>query len=307
MNLMIISIVLIYFILQSYENVFFSVPFTEHFYSLSRIYVYRGKFFMNLKNLIRKVSLDFPEVPYKNILLKRKLIFFGERVNNTRRDHRYLQVQINGKSKYITLPSNNVVIEFVPYHGRKYFFCNRSPFNTYKEAKIYCELLEKYDSLRTQNKHLGVYSLASKIWRDVWRNCYYKCFSQNHFEELKKRLFIELGMLRTILHHSPIKYNKALEIIAQNHALRNAKKKKLFVYDDEKSKVHEVATFASPPLASVQMNKWYNEYIEEKTDFNKINKKESRQFYLLFSRRIKSVGIGAYLYRKKLTIVLTFI
>ncbi|CEF66585.1 Hypothetical protein SRAE_2000125300 [Strongyloides ratti] len=307
MNLIFFSIVLINFCSQSHEIVFFSVPYYQHFNSRSSTYEYRGKFFSHLKYLIRRVTLDFPEVPRKSILLKRELITYQNIVNDTRTDRRYLQVHINGKYKYIKLPSYHSVIEFDTYHGKKIFFCNRSPFKTFYEARKNCELLEQFNSLRTQHKHLGIDPLASKIWRHVWKDCYYKCFSQNHFKELKKKIFTELYMLKTFLHHSTIRYNKTMESIAQHHAILNARKNKPLVYDDEKSIVHEVATFASPPLASVQMNKWYNSYIEEKTDSYKVSKKESSQFFLLFSSHVRSVGIGAYLYRTKLSIVLTFI
>ncbi|CEF66590.2 CAP domain-containing protein [Strongyloides ratti] len=306
MNLIFITIVLIYFASQSHENVFFSVPFHQHFSDHSSTYEYRGKNFFKLKNLIRKVSLDFPEVPYKSILLKRELITYQGIVNDTRRDHRYLQVQINGKSRYITLPPHHVLVEFVMHNGRKYFICNRSPFNTYTKARIFCEYLEAYSSLTSQHRLLGEYPLASRIWRNTWRDCYYKCFSQNHFEELTIRFLRELNMIRNILHHFPIRYNKNLETIAHHHASKNALANKLLVVGTKRSKVHEVAAFASPPFASLLINRLYNAFLNENKDKNKKSKKESKQFYLLLSTRISEVGIGVILYENKLSIVLTF-
>ncbi|CEF66592.2 CAP domain-containing protein [Strongyloides ratti] len=306
MDLKIFIIVLIYFISQSQENIFLSVPFNEHFNSRSSRYEYRGKIFNNLKYLIRKASLDFPEVPYKSILLRKEFITYQGIVNDTRADHRYLQVHINGKSKYIILPSNHVVIDFVPYQGRKYFNCNRSYFKTYKKAKVYCELLEEFSPFKFQQRFLGKDFFASRIWKSVWRDCYYKCFSQTHFLEFKKRIIRELCMLRNIEHEIPIRYNETLEFIAQHDALKNVKKNKLFVVGTERSDVHEVAAFSSLILASLQVNKWYNLYLDEKNDINRKSKKESKQFHLLLSSRIKEVGVGVYIYRKKLSIVLAF-
>ncbi|CEF66593.1 Hypothetical protein SRAE_2000126100 [Strongyloides ratti] len=309
MNLSIFTIVLIYFVSPSHENVYFSVPFYQHFNSRSSTYEYRGKIFSKLKNLIRTVSLEFPEVPYKSILFKREFITYENRVNDTRSDHRYLQVKINGKSRYITLPSNQVPVEFVMHNGRKYFFCNRSPFKTYKEAKIYSEHIEKYSSLRSQHRLLGKYPIASRIWRNIWADCFYKCFSQNHFRELKMRFLRELGMIRNIFHQFPIRYNENLEVIAHHHASTNAKANKLLVVGTENSKVHEVAAFTSPPFASLLINKFYNALLEEQKHTNNNilkSKKESRQFYLLLSTRISDVGIGVILYENKLSIVLTF-
>uniref|UniRef100_A0A7I5TT01 CAP domain-containing protein n=1 Tax=Strongyloides ratti TaxID=34506 RepID=A0A7I5TT01_STRRB len=309
MNLIFITIVLIYFTSQSHENVFFSVPFYQHFNGHSSTYEYRGKIFSNLKYLIRTVSLEFPEVPYKSILFKREFITYENRVNDTRSDHRYLQVKINGKSRYITLPSNQVPVEFFEQNGRKYFFCNRSPFNTFNEARIYSKYIEAYSSLTSQYRLLGKYPVASRIWRNTWADCFYKCFSQNHFRELKMRFLTELGTIRIIFHHFPIRYNESLEIIAHRHASKNAKANKLSVAGDEKSDVHEVAAFTSPPFASLLINRLYNALLEEQKHKNNNilkSKKESRQFYLLLSPDISEVGIGAILYENKLSIVLTF-
>ncbi|CEF66586.2 CAP domain-containing protein [Strongyloides ratti] len=310
MDLKIFTIVLIYFVSKSHENIFFSVPIYQHFNSRSSRYEYRGKIFYNLKNLIRKVSLDFREVPFKSILLKREYITYEGIVNDTRRDHRYLQVHINGKSKYIILPPHHVVVEFYMHRGKNYFICNKSPFNTYTKARIFCEYLEKFSKFKSQHMLLGKNSLASRIWRNTWRNCYFECFSQNHFEELKRRIIKEIDMLRTAFHHVPIRYKKKLEFIAQHHALLNAKKNKPLIRDDEKTKIHEVAAFISPVIASLQINKWYNSYLEEHVDKNKNmkkSKKESNHFYLLLSPDISKVGVGVYLFRKTLSIVLTFI
>ncbi|CEF66587.2 CAP domain-containing protein [Strongyloides ratti] len=309
MNLSILTIVLIYFASNSDGNVFFSVPFYQHFNSYSSRYEYRGKNFFKLKNLIRKVSLDFPEVPYKSILLKRELITYQGIVNDTRRDHRYLQVHINGKSEYIILPPHHVVVEFYMHCGMKTFYCNKSPFKTYREARIYCELLEEFSKFKSQHILLGKNPLASRIWRNTWRDCYYKCFSQNHFEELTIRFLRELNMIRNINHYFPISYNKTLEFIAQNHALMNAKKNKLLVSDGERNKIYEVAAFISPVLASLQINKWYNSYLEEQVYKNnsiKKRKKESKYFHLLLSPGITEVGFGVILYRKTLSILITF-
>ncbi|CEF66589.1 CAP domain-containing protein [Strongyloides ratti] len=306
MDLKIFTIVLIYFASQSHENIFFSVPFNEHFNGYSSRYEYRGKIFNNLRHLMRKASIDFPEVPHKSILLRKEFITYQGIVNDTRADHIYLQAHRNGKSKHIIFPTNDIVIDFAPYHGRKYFICNRSYFKTYKEARIYCEMLHEFSPFKFHQRLLGKDFFASRIWKSVWRDCYYKCFSQSHFLEFKKRIIKELCMLRNLDNVFPIRYNKTLEFIAQHNALRNVNKNKLFVEGTESSGIHEVAAFCSPLLASLQVNKWYNLYLVEKTDINRKSKKESKQFHLLLSPRIKEVGVGVSIYRKKLSIVLTF-
>ncbi|CEG06132.1 CAP domain-containing protein [Strongyloides ratti] len=306
MDLTIFTIVLIYFVSQSHENIFFSVPFNEHVNSYSYRYVYRGKIFNNLKHLIRKASLDFPGVPYKSILLRKEIITHEFTANNILTNSIYFQPHRNGKTMHIIFLKNEIVIDFVPYHGKKYFICNRSYFQTYKEARIYCELLEEYGSFRFHQRLLGNDLSASRIWKSVWKDCYYKCFSQSHFLEFKKRIIKELCMLRNLDNVFPIRYNKTLEFIAQHNALRNVNKNKLFVEGTESSGIHEVAAFRSPFLASLQVNKWYNSYLVEKTDINRKSKKESKQFYLLLSPSISEVGVGVSIYRKKLSIVLTF-
>ncbi|CEF66588.1 CAP domain-containing protein [Strongyloides ratti] len=308
MDLKIFTIVLIHFALQSHENFLFSVPFNEHINSHSIRYEYRGKIFKNLKYLIRKASIDFPEVPYKNILLRKEIITHEFTANNILTNSIYFKAHRNGKTKHIIFPKNEIVIDFVPYHGRKYFICNRSYFGTYKEAKIYCEMLQEFDPFKYHQRLLGSDLFASRVWKSVWKDCYYKCFSQSHFMELRKRIFNELCMLRNINNVFPITYNKTLEFIAQHNALRNVNKNKLFVEGTESSGIHVVAAFSSPLLASLQVNKWYNLYLEEKNDNNRESKKESKQFHLLISPSISEVGIGVgvSMHRSKLSIVLTF-
>ncbi|CEF66597.1 Hypothetical protein SRAE_2000126500 [Strongyloides ratti] len=243
---------------------------------------------------MRKISLDFPYVPYESILLKREFITYEDIINDTRTDHRYIQVQKN---------------EFFEHNGRTCFFCNKSPFITYRKARINCELLEKYSRLKSQHRLLGKDFFAGRIWRNNWRNCYYKCFSETHFLELKKRFLKELVMLRNIYNKPMIFYNKTLEFKADYHAKFNALMNKLYVAGDEKSKVHEVAAFISPPFANLQLNKWYNALLEERRNRNnniKMSKLESKQFYLLLSSSIRQVGFGVYLFKQKLSIVLTF-
>ncbi|CEF66594.1 Hypothetical protein SRAE_2000126200 [Strongyloides ratti] len=123
--------------------------------------------YLKIKNFIRRVTLDFPEVPYENILLKREFKTSENIVNDIHTNNRYLHVQINGVSRYIALSSYHVVIEFVMHHGKKYFICNRSPFKTYKEARIFCELLEEFSQFKLQHIFLGKNPLASKIWRNT--------------------------------------------------------------------------------------------------------------------------------------------
>ncbi|CEF66596.1 Hypothetical protein SRAE_2000126400 [Strongyloides ratti] len=309
MDLKILTIVLIYFASQTHEYVYFSVPFYQHFNNHSSTYEYRERIYSNLKFLMRKISLDFPDVPYESILLKREFITYEDIINDTRTDHRYIQVQKNGRYKYIILPLNQVMVEFFEHDGRRYYACNKSPFTTYRKARINCELLEKYSSLKSQHRLLGKDFFAGRIWRNNWRDCYYKCFSETHFLELKKRFLKELVMLRNIYNKPMIFYNKTLEFTADYHARINALVNKLLVAGDEKSKVHEVAAFISPPFANLQLNKWYNALLEERRNRNnniKRSKLESKQFYLLLSSRIREVGFGVYLYKQKLSIVLTF-
>ncbi|CEF66591.1 CAP domain-containing protein [Strongyloides ratti] len=108
---------------------------------------------------------------------------------------------------------------------------------------------------------------------------------------------------------SSLRNNETLEFIAEHHASTNAKANKLLVVGTKNSKVHEVAAFISLPFASLQVNKWYNLYMEEhvyKNNSMKKGKKESRQFFLLLSPSKNQVGVGVYIHKKTLSIVLTF-
>ncbi|CEF61707.1 CAP domain-containing protein, partial [Strongyloides ratti] len=226
-----------------------------------------------------------------------------------RHDGRYLQVNLKGESIFKTLPSYKFPVQISTYGTQLYYSCNKSLYKTLKEAIYFCELLEKYSKVKSQYKLLGKDPYAYKMWIGVWSDCFYECFSKHHFEDLKARFLRELYMLRKVYNGMPLRVNKNLEVMAEKQALKNAMLNYLLIKGSEKTKIHEVAAFASPPFASLQVNKWYNEYLETKKYKNnkfKISRVESSQFRFLLSPIVREVGVGITLEKKTISIVFAF-
>uniref|UniRef100_A0A0K0E212 CAP domain-containing protein n=1 Tax=Strongyloides stercoralis TaxID=6248 RepID=A0A0K0E212_STRER len=252
--------------------------------------------------LFKKILNNFLFLPRSYILLKLDGIHNRNIFNDTRNRVNYERVLNNDKIEYLHISQNKSMIQLNYNLGKMYFFCNKGMYSSYKCASECVDNLVKYSRFRSQEKVLGKDPTAMKIWNTVWKNCFYDCFSERKFDEMKNRFLKELNIYRMSVRSKPLLFNDYLSRTAQKRVDKILGKER---YVEKSFQFKEISSIISTPFGNTQMNKWYNQYLNAKIHPH-FKKTTVKYFQLLLSSKVKELGIGIGIKKNKLIIICRF-
>uniref|UniRef100_A0A0K0E3K4 SCP domain-containing protein n=1 Tax=Strongyloides stercoralis TaxID=6248 RepID=A0A0K0E3K4_STRER len=204
--------------------------------------------------------------------------------------------------------------------GTRIYECGDYGFHDYSNAAAYCKYLQSNNFINSmwkpkgcvsESRHkindfditdfLGANPLGIDIWKKIWGNCDYSCFSKKGFSVFKKKLNEEINAYRKLHGSKGLKMNLKLCIAAQKHANKIAKTKTLSHASDYY--VFGV-TFglAYYRAASTVALKWYEE--GERYNFMAGKKVPGTQMFtqMLWNKSIR-LGVGIAMVENMIVVV----
>ncbi|CEF63562.1 CAP domain-containing protein [Strongyloides ratti] len=148
-------------------------------------------------------------------------------------------------------PKDPYKVKYYRYSLKSFYYCNNYSFFNEIDALNYYHYLysnttddkqkykpnggtKKWTVYKLENRYLfreysgKMYyfknSFTAKINPKVWKNCSYKCYSENNFTEFKKKMVEELNMYRELHDANQLVYNETLAQEAQKIAEEKAQK-----------------------------------------------------------------------------------
>uniref|UniRef100_A0AAF5I3V3 SCP domain-containing protein n=2 Tax=Strongyloides stercoralis TaxID=6248 RepID=A0AAF5I3V3_STRER len=189
MNLLIIISLLISFVVQTYEYNYVSVPVSSVYSTDGKfIYSYKGENYDSKKKLVYGIKMSFREVPIKYLLIHIISLRYGNRLNISATNSNFIRVDSDKSFHQITLPNTHYLIKVTSFNGKMMFKCNGGLYDNYAVANHCMDDIKKYNKIKSQYQLVGKDESGNKIWRNIWSDCYYKCFSKRNFQILTENL-----------------------------------------------------------------------------------------------------------------------
>ncbi|CEF66580.2 CAP domain-containing protein [Strongyloides ratti] len=301
-----IILLLMNFIIQSFEHFFLIIPYKIYMRNNQRTYRFFTKRPFNKKNdLFKSILRDYNYIPKSNILFKLDGLFNETRFIDTQNIGYYERINQKNSIEKLDYNKNRFFIKLGQMMDKIMFVCNSGFYPTYKSATKCVEDLIKYSSFTSQKKYLGNDRAGKNIWCVAWYNCHFDCFSKRNYEDMKQKLFKELNMYRALLRVKPVKYNEIIDSQAQRESEIHLKPREFSEIYYKNVNYKEISGINSPPLGNIQMNRWYNDY--KRVKFNhRLQKPITRFLEELFSSKTHEVGFGIAKSGSKLVIICRF-
>uniref|UniRef100_A0A0K0G222 SCP domain-containing protein n=1 Tax=Strongyloides venezuelensis TaxID=75913 RepID=A0A0K0G222_STRVS len=194
-----------------------------------------------------------------------------------------------------------VVIQEFCYLGITYYYCFHKVFKDYKKATIYARFMgikvrfdfkNKYHpkvpkELDVQKK-VGYIGFSDRVWRRIWKNCYYyKCFAAHDFLQFKLKLLYEMNYYRMKHNAKPVKIKKLATQLAEAY-LKSILNEELKFTDNRVLQYYESLPYYFAPLL---FKKWYDE-----SKYYRYGTKEAipgtEHFTAMVWKAVKNIGIA---------------
>uniref|UniRef100_A0AAF5DKZ9 SCP domain-containing protein n=1 Tax=Strongyloides stercoralis TaxID=6248 RepID=A0AAF5DKZ9_STRER len=302
MNLLFTILLLILFALQTHGYNYLAVPVTLIIKNHTReSFAYQGINFNSKEELIKNIRLRLKDVPKKYLLLHVIFKQFENSLIFLNSNKEFIRTNSNGLFQNIILQNLDFLIHLVFIKNRILFKCNGGIYNSYTSANQCMDEVKKYDKFKSQYKLIGKDENSKRIWYSIWKNCYYKCFSQNRFLNLVKKFIHELNKYRLLFQKKPLILSISLQNSAQNFAKKIANIEKYIGPQYMIYPANQIVTSISIPFANIQINKWYIDFLLLKKNPHK-NTTKAKQLIGLFSENATQVGFGTYIKGKYLVL-----
>ncbi|CEF66579.2 CAP domain-containing protein [Strongyloides ratti] len=300
-----IILLLMNFIIQSFEHFFLIIPYKIYMRNNQRTYRFFTKRpFERKKDLFTNVLQDYKYVPKAYVLFKLDGLFNETRFIDTRNVGYYERYHKEGVES-LPFKQSKYLIKLGQMMDKVMFVCNSGFYPTYKLATICVEDLAKFSKIKSEKSYLGKDQNGKRIWYVAWQNCHFECFSKRNYEDMKPRLLKELNMYRALLRARPVIYNEKIEKQAQKQSELNIRPNEFSQVMYKNQLFREISGINSPPLGSTQMNRWYNDYVRSNKN-PRLRKAITKFEEALFSPNTKEVGFGVTKKGNKLIIVCRF-
>ncbi|CEF66578.2 CAP domain-containing protein [Strongyloides ratti] len=305
MKLLFIFLLLIFLTLHLHGFSFLAIPIKKIVKRTGQIcYEYNRMIFTTSKELKHKLISDFSFIPRNHLLLKIVSVHDETKKLNSVLTDKYIKLDDSSLNKYQTIQFEDYIVQFFMMGNVRKYECNKNFFSSFMKANECVNNLNKYSKLRSQYKLVGKDNYGSHTWSLIWKDCYYKCFTQYNCKKLKINFLNELNMYRVAFNVKPLVYNNILEHEADVKAKKYAGVQTVNTIYETKQSVHDVISISSPPFASLQMNKWYTLSLKYKNSPH-IKMVQNNNYQLLFSSSVTQIGIGTYIKGSKIIIICT--
>uniref|UniRef100_A0A0K0G227 SCP domain-containing protein n=1 Tax=Strongyloides venezuelensis TaxID=75913 RepID=A0A0K0G227_STRVS len=168
-------------------------------------YLYRGKIYRTKNQMLIRIISDHPKVSTSKLLL----LNIGTHNKNT----------FEGATEYEYekpfpmfghLKVGTIIVQEYYQKNRVFYYCVHRLFDNYELAVAYARLINfrlKFCCVRKEYseiphelnvaKKVGYYGFSNKVWRSVWKGCYYhSCFAEDNYRQLMLRFLNEINEYR---------------------------------------------------------------------------------------------------------------
>uniref|UniRef100_A0A0K0G229 SCP domain-containing protein n=1 Tax=Strongyloides venezuelensis TaxID=75913 RepID=A0A0K0G229_STRVS len=230
----------------------------------TQYFLYRDDKYPTKNDMLLQIINDHPQVSTTKILL----LYIGTQHNDNFEEakiHKYERpFSVSG-----FLKTGRIIVYEYYHQGKVCCYCLNKIFKNCKSAVRYAHLLnwklkffggnkehcEIPDDLNVAKK-VGYYGFSNKVWRSVWKGCYYhSCFAENNFKQLKLRFLTEINEYRR-------RYG-AHEVVIQSYCTKLAENYLSAILTTPKDKLSRTILqyYVEIPyyFAPLIMKKWYDE------------------------------------------------
>uniref|UniRef100_A0AAF5I3U8 SCP domain-containing protein n=2 Tax=Strongyloides stercoralis TaxID=6248 RepID=A0AAF5I3U8_STRER len=283
---------LISFALQTYAH-YLTVPVDYTVYKNgSETFKFQNTVYDNKNSFIKEIKKKLPDVPLNSLLIEVNSGYCKYGSSGIESLNKFVIVALNYPSNCIYIPKSEVFIQIASIKNKLKYKCNSNYFNSYISANQCMKDIIVFDKFKSQEKFLGNDLFGQIVWRSTWKKCYYKCFTGSNFKELIGRLLIELNRYRESFQLKPVVLSYTLYVSALKFAKKMATSGKEFYNKYKKIPMLGVFNVIYKPFGSIQMNKWYTQFLSLKQSNHVLNKVEKKNLNGLFSRHTTKVGFG---------------
>uniref|UniRef100_A0A0K0EM45 SCP domain-containing protein n=1 Tax=Strongyloides stercoralis TaxID=6248 RepID=A0A0K0EM45_STRER len=303
MKWLLITLLIILYVFQTYESNYLAVPVISTIHRNGReTFAFQNNHYESREELIVGIKNMFQDVPKNYLLLHVSLVHFGNRINNTGPNNRFLRADLNDNFGYFNIHDLSFLIRVVVIRRKLKYICNYSSFSDYQSANNYLDNIKKYDKMKSQYELVGKDVHGWQTWYLIWKKCYYRCFSRYNFRELSSRLENEFNKYKIYFRNGAVTMSFTLHISAKKLAKTLAKCKNKMCEKCANCAGSAVVAKISAPFANIQVNKWYKEYLASK-QYPQTYKIKTKNLQSLFSQQTTKVGFGVAMKGKYMIIV----
>uniref|UniRef100_A0A0K0G230 SCP domain-containing protein n=1 Tax=Strongyloides venezuelensis TaxID=75913 RepID=A0A0K0G230_STRVS len=229
-----------------------------------KFFSYQGNIYASRARMVQDIFEDHKSIHKSKILLLNAGIF--RRNTEVRSPLKYFYESPFSARSRLKI-SKVVVIEHFE-NGRKHYVCLNKNFPNLKAAGLYAHKMNfklffcpwKKNHITIPDsmnifKHVGWFGFSNKIWKRVWKSCYYyACFVKNDFRELKVRLLFEMNKYRLLHRVPPVRFDDRYVNVAETNLYS-------LMYRKRKVNRDLLKYFVKIPfyLAPLIMKRWYDE------------------------------------------------